>query len=107
MSLLVNLHIIVGLDHNGALAATKASAAASEAAANDGGSRPNTILIPSGGRGVSGTGRGNYGRGTVGDAYISTFIKVSSENNFTLTSLDICAQGKIEGKIDAKAFSMI
>ena len=76
--------------------------AASATAPDDGGSRPITIPIPSGRIGGSGTGRGDVGGGNFGDAYISPFSNVPSEKNFTQTSLDICAQDKIECKIDAK-----
>ena len=60
-----------------------------------------TISILSGRISGRGTGRGDSGGGTVGDAYILPFREVSSEKTFTRTSLEICAQGKIEGKTDA------
>ena len=78
--------------------------AASTEASNDEGSRPILIPILSGSSGGSGTGRGNPSRGTVEDAYISEFSEVSSKRNFTSISLEICAQGKIVGKIYAKTF---
>ena len=68
LSLVVNLHIIVWIDLDGASATTKALAAALAEAADDGGSRPITILIPSGGSGGSGTGRGDSGGGNIRDA---------------------------------------
>ena len=66
-SFVMNLHIIVRIDLDGATADTMASVVASAAAVGDGGSGPIMILIPSGGRGGSGTGRGNSGGGTVRD----------------------------------------
>ena len=86
--------------------ATKSTLAYLAVASDDGGSRTITILIPSGKRGGSGTGRGDSGGATVKDAYTSPFGDISSENTFTQTALEIFAQGKIEGKTDAKNFCL-
>ena len=83
LSLVVNIHLIIRLDLDGALEATKVLVVASVAASDTGGSRPITIPIPSDGSGGSGTVRGDSGGGTVLDAYISPYSKVSSEKNST------------------------
>ena len=83
ISLFINIHLIFRLDPDSASAATRASVADSAAASNDGVSRPITTPNPGGGSRSSGTGRGDSGRGTVADAQISPFSKVSSEKNFT------------------------
>ena len=68
LPLVVNLHLIVWLDLNGASAATKASAVDLVAAYENGGSHTITILILCGGSGGSGTGRGDSCGATVWDA---------------------------------------
>ena len=68
LSLVTNLHLIVRLELDSTSTATKASMSDLTAASNDGGIRPITIPIPSGGSGGSGTGRGDSGGGTVGEA---------------------------------------
>ena len=100
--LVINLHIIVRIDLDSVSAATETSVAASAATYDDGGRlpipKPTLIPIPSGRSSGSGTSRGDSGGGTVGDSYLSQFSEVSSEKIFTLTSLDIYAQGKLRVK---------
>ena len=65
VSLVINLHLIIRLDLDGALTPTKALVVSTAAASDDGGSRPIPIPISSGGSGRSGTGIGDSRGGTV------------------------------------------
>ena len=66
--LVVNIHLIVRIDLDGASAATKALVADLATASDYGGSRLITILIMCGVNGGIRTGRGDSGGATVGDA---------------------------------------
>ena len=97
---------VVCLDLDGASAATKALLAALAETTDNGGNGLFTILISCGGSGGGITSRGDSGGATVGGAQISPFSEVSSEKTFTLTSLEICAQDKIEVRTDANVFCL-
>ena len=107
LSLVVNIHLILRLDLEGALAATEASVAASTAASDDGNSRPIPILFPCGGSGGNRTGTGDSDGAAVRDAYISPFSEVSSEKPSPELHLRFLHRVKSRLKLMQKLLSMI